>query len=173
MILDVVYNHTGEGKEKDYHFHFRALTIGLLHGRRKRAIPRLHGLRQHAQRQPPGRQQLILDSLRYWASEMQVDGFRFDLAATFVRDTQGKPMNHPPSWKPSPTIRSFRKKSSSLKPGTLPASTWWGVFINGTTGPSGMAVTGIESAALSKEPKGPPAFLQPLFAEKRTDLRPL
>ena len=39
---------------------------------------------------------LILDSLRYWAVEMHVDGFRFDLAAVLSRDAQGQPMVSPP-----------------------------------------------------------------------------
>ena len=39
---------------------------------------------------------LILDSLRYWVSEMHVDGFRFDLASILSRDEQGRPMASPP-----------------------------------------------------------------------------
>jgi len=39
---------------------------------------------------------LILDSLRYWVSEMHVDGFRFDLASILSRDQQGWPMASPP-----------------------------------------------------------------------------
>jgi isoamylase len=39
---------------------------------------------------------LILDSLRYWVSEMHVDGFRFDLASILSRDQDGRPMASPP-----------------------------------------------------------------------------
>jgi glycogen operon protein len=39
---------------------------------------------------------LILDSLRYWVSEMHVDGFRFDLASILARDQHGRPMASPP-----------------------------------------------------------------------------
>ena len=39
---------------------------------------------------------LILDSLRYWVSEMHVDGFRFDLASIFSRNESGEPMLNPP-----------------------------------------------------------------------------
>ena len=39
---------------------------------------------------------LIVDSLRYWTSEMHVDGFRFDLASIFSRGHTGEPMMNPP-----------------------------------------------------------------------------
>jgi isoamylase len=39
---------------------------------------------------------LILDNLRYWVSEMHVDGFRFDLASILSRDEEGRPMASPP-----------------------------------------------------------------------------
>ncbi|PYL64941.1 MAG: glycogen debranching enzyme GlgX, partial [Verrucomicrobia bacterium] len=39
--------------------------------------------------------QLVIDSLRYWVVEMRVDGFRFDLAATLVRNRDGVNMLHP------------------------------------------------------------------------------
>ena len=39
---------------------------------------------------------LIIDSLRYWVSEMHVDGFRFDLASILSRDTVGRPLANPP-----------------------------------------------------------------------------
>lgn len=39
---------------------------------------------------------LVRDSLRYWACEMHVDGFRFDLASILSRDAQGRPMASPP-----------------------------------------------------------------------------
>ena len=39
---------------------------------------------------------MILDSLRYWVSEMHVDGFRFDLASILSRDETGRPLENPP-----------------------------------------------------------------------------
>src|SRR3954469_6893037 len=39
---------------------------------------------------------MILDSLRYWVTEMHVDGFRFDLASILSRDAAGRPMESPP-----------------------------------------------------------------------------
>ena len=40
--------------------------------------------------------QLIMDSLRYWITEMHVDGFRFDLASVLTRDSRGRPLPNPP-----------------------------------------------------------------------------
>ena len=54
-------------------------------GRRLAVLHRLHGHRQHAQHANPYVLQLIMDSLRYWVTEMHVDGFRFDLASTLAR----------------------------------------------------------------------------------------
>ncbi len=39
---------------------------------------------------------MIVDSLRYWAEEMHVDGFRFDLASILTRDSSGHPLPNPP-----------------------------------------------------------------------------
>jgi len=92
VILDVVYNHTGEGNHLGATLSFRGVdneayyrlmpedsriymdftgtgnTFNLLHSRTL---------------------QLVMDSLRYWVLEMHVDGFRFDLASTLARDQKG------------------------------------------------------------------------------------
>jgi isoamylase len=89
VILDVVYNHTAEGNGHGSdavvarHRQPRLLPAGatttaLLHG--------LHRHRELAQRPHPHVLQLIMDSLRYWVTEMHVDGFRFDLASTLARE---------------------------------------------------------------------------------------
>ena len=53
------------------------------------AVHRRHRMRQHRRTSPtPIPQRLVLDSLRYWANEVQIDGFRFDLAATLGRDAE-------------------------------------------------------------------------------------
>ena len=39
---------------------------------------------------------MITDSLRHWAQQMHIDGFRFDLAATMIRDVDGVPLPRPP-----------------------------------------------------------------------------
>lgn len=97
VILDVVYNHTAEGNHLGPTLSFRGIdnkayyrllpedprfyvdftgtgnTFNLLHARTL---------------------QLVMDSLRYWVSEMHVDGFRFDLAAALARDLNGVNMSH-------------------------------------------------------------------------------
>jgi len=90
VILDVVYNHTGEG---DHH----GPTLGF-RGIDNRTYYRLdpHNLRHYVDTTGTGNSlnaghpavlALIMDSLRYWVEEMHVDGFRFDLATTLTRDS--------------------------------------------------------------------------------------
>ncbi len=90
VILDVVYNHTAEGNHLGPTLsHARHRQRRLLPARRRRQAL-LHGLHRHRQHASTSRHphslQLIMDSLRYWVTEMHVDGFRFDLAATLARE---------------------------------------------------------------------------------------
>ena len=98
VILDVVYNHTAEGDERGPTFCFRGLDNRAYYLLEKRLGPlrQLHRLRQHPQAHHPVVKRLILDSLRYWVSEMHVDGFRFDLASVLSRDETGAPLKSPP-----------------------------------------------------------------------------
>jgi glycogen operon protein len=89
VILDVVYNHTGEGSQLGPTLCFRGFDNAVYY----RLQP--HDLRQHQDFTGCGNSinvlqprtlQVILDSLRYWVTEMHVDGFRFDLATTLARD---------------------------------------------------------------------------------------
>jgi glycogen operon protein len=86
VILDVVYNHTAEGT-----ISVRCCRSGLdntAYYRTVRHAALLHGLHRHGQHlnmRHPQALQLAMDSLRYWVTEMHVDGFRFDLAATLAR----------------------------------------------------------------------------------------
>jgi len=89
VILDVVYNHTGEGNQLGPTLCFRGFDNPAYY----RLVP--HEARHHVDFTGCGNSinvlhprslQLILDSLRYWVSEMHVDGFRFDLAPTLARD---------------------------------------------------------------------------------------
>jgi len=88
VILDVVYNHTGEGGHQGPTLSFR----GIDHAGYYRLTDDLRndydvtGCGNSIDASQPGVLQLIMDSLRYWVSEMGVDGFRFDLATTLVRD---------------------------------------------------------------------------------------
>ncbi len=88
VILDVVYNHTGEGGHEGPTLSFR----GIDHGGYYRLTPDnrndydVTGTGNSVDTSELGVQRLILDSMRYWVTEMGVDGFRFDLATTLIRD---------------------------------------------------------------------------------------
>lgn len=89
VVLDVVYNHTAEGRS-DPTLHFRGLDDDLYY--RKDAAGRYVDTTGCGNTLNCGElavQQLIMDSLRYWVQEYRVDGFRFDLAATLGRGTDG------------------------------------------------------------------------------------
>lgn len=97
VILDVVYNHTAEGNEKGRTFSFRGIdnSVYYLLGPDGDYL-NFSGCGNTFNCNHPIVSQLILDSLRYWTSEMHVDGFRFDLASILTRDTNGNPMPNPP-----------------------------------------------------------------------------
>ena len=89
VILDVVYNHTGEGSELGPHLSFRGIDNAAYY-RLAADDPRRYldytGCGNTLNMQHPRVLQLIMDSLRYWVSEMHVDGFRFDLASALARE---------------------------------------------------------------------------------------
>jgi isoamylase len=98
VILDVVYNHTAEGGADGPTICFRGLaneTYYIL-GEDKSRYTDYTGCGNTLNANEPIVRRLILDSLRYWVSEMHVDGFRFDLASILSRDQQGRPMASPP-----------------------------------------------------------------------------
>ena len=89
MILDVVYNHTAEGNHLGPTLSLRGIDNAAYY--RLAARPALlHGLTpacgNSLNMRNPHVLQLIMDSLRYWVTEMHVDGFRFDLACTLARE---------------------------------------------------------------------------------------
>ncbi|MGO4421385.1 glycogen debranching protein GlgX, partial [Streptomyces sp. MCAF7] len=87
VILDVVYNHTAEGNHLGPTLSFRGLdnaSYYRLAGDR-RYYTDTTGTGNSLLMRSPHVLQLIMDSLRYWVTEMRVDGFRFDLAATLAR----------------------------------------------------------------------------------------
>jgi glycogen operon protein len=98
VILDVVYNHTGEGNEQGPTLCFRGLENSFYYilGRDRTTYANYTGAGNTLKANHSIVKRLILDSLRYWASEMHIDGFRFDLASIFSRDESGKPMLNPP-----------------------------------------------------------------------------
>jgi len=89
VILDVVYNHTGEGSELGPTLCLRGVDSHSYY-RHSPEHPRHYedftGCGNSLNVSHPRTLQLILDSLRYWVTEMHVDGFRFDLAPTLARD---------------------------------------------------------------------------------------
>ncbi|MFH8336488.1 glycogen debranching protein GlgX [Streptomyces sp. AM6-12] len=88
VILDVVYNHTAEGNHLGPVLSFRGLNNAAYY-RLSDEDPRYYwdttGTGNSLRMNHPHTLQLIMDSLRYWVTEMHVDGFRFDLAATLAR----------------------------------------------------------------------------------------
>ncbi|GAP48710.1 glycogen debranching protein GlgX, partial [Streptomyces azureus] len=87
VILDVVYNHTAEGNHLGPTLSFKGLDNSRYY--RLTDDPRYYmdttGTGNSLLMRSPHVLQLIMDSLRYWVTEMHVDGFRFDLAATLAR----------------------------------------------------------------------------------------
>jgi glycogen operon protein len=98
VILDVVFNHTAEGDENGPTLSYRGLANEsyylLQQDRRRYADFTGTGNTLNANQSIVRR--LIQDSLRYWVTEMHVDGFRFDLASILSRDESGRPLSSPP-----------------------------------------------------------------------------
>lgn len=94
VILDVVFNHTAEGSEKGPTLSFRGLdnpTYYILEDNLAE-YKNYSGCGNTFKGNHPVVGRLIVDSLRYWVSEMHVDGFRFDLASVLSRDVYGEPI---------------------------------------------------------------------------------
>ena len=88
VILDVVYNHTGEGNQLGPTLSFRGID-NLSYYRLaedRRFYKDTTGTGNTLNLEHPRVLQLVLDSLRYWAEDMHVDGFRFDLATSLARE---------------------------------------------------------------------------------------
>jgi isoamylase len=98
VILDVVYNHTGEGNHLGPTLCFRGID-NVASYRLLPDKPRFYmdftGTGNTIDTLHPRMLQLVLDSLRYWVTEMHVDGFRFDLASALARDHNGVSKLHP------------------------------------------------------------------------------
>jgi glycogen operon protein len=87
VVLDVVYNHTAEEGPTGPTSSFRGLDNKNYYRQTPDGVyVDVTGCGNSINTATPAVQRLILDSLRYWANEVQVDGFRFDLAATLGRD---------------------------------------------------------------------------------------
>lgn len=98
VILDVVFNHTTEGDHRGPTLCFRGIdnpTYYMLDTDRSRYC-NFSGCGNTLNVNHPVVRRMIVDSLKYWVTEMHVDGFRFDLAAILSRDEAGQVLPSPP-----------------------------------------------------------------------------
>jgi isoamylase len=89
VILDVVYNHTAEGNELGPTLSFKGIdntSYYRLLPDQKRYYINDTGTGNTVNLSHPRVLQMVADSLRYWATDMRVDGFRFDLATILARE---------------------------------------------------------------------------------------
>ncbi|OHX66498.1 glycogen debranching protein GlgX [Flammeovirga pacifica] len=100
VILDVVYNHTTEvNPEEGPTINFKGLdasTYYILDRHNDYKFLDFSGCGNSFNANHSIVRRMIMDSLRYWVSEMHVDGFRFDLASVLSRDEYGNPSENPP-----------------------------------------------------------------------------
>ena len=93
VILDVVYNHTTEGDHRGPMYSFKGIdnsTYYLMTDNQRAPYANYSGTGNTLHCTNRYVRKMILDSLRYWAKEMHVDGFRFDLASVFARGPNGE-----------------------------------------------------------------------------------
>ncbi len=98
VILDVVFNHTAEGGTDGPILSLRGIdnpTYYILEDGGARYAD-YTGCANTLNANNPVVRRMIVDSLRYWVTEMHVDGFRFDLASILSRDSDGQPVPNPP-----------------------------------------------------------------------------
>ncbi|KAL6757880.1 isoamylase, starch debranching enzyme [Haematococcus lacustris] len=100
VLLDVVYNHTVEGDDKDpYVISFRGIenkTYYMTDVTKPVQIMNFSGCGNTVSANHPVVMKMIIDSLVNWVTEYHVDGFRFDLASCLCRDPLGQPLPAPP-----------------------------------------------------------------------------
>jgi len=98
IILDVVFNHTTEADATGPTLCYRGLAndVYYLLEKDKSQYANYTGCGNTLNAGHPVTRRMILDSLRYWVTQMHVDGFRFDLASILSRDETGQPIPNPP-----------------------------------------------------------------------------
>ncbi len=99
VILDVVFNHSAEGNHEGPTLSFKGIdneTYYLLEDDNLAHYSNYTGCGNTLKASHAVVGRMILDSLRYWVSQMHVDGFRFDLASVLSRDLAGNPLEDPP-----------------------------------------------------------------------------
>ncbi|MGD1804864.1 glycogen debranching protein GlgX [Dapis sp. BLCC M126] len=97
VILDVVFNHTAEGNENGPTISFRGIDNKTYYMLTPEGYYyNFSGCGNTINCNNPIVRNVVLDCLRYWASEYHIDGFRFDLASILGRDPWGAPLANPP-----------------------------------------------------------------------------
>ncbi|MCK5686707.1 glycogen debranching protein GlgX [bacterium] len=98
VILDIVYNHTGEGQSQELVYSYKGLDARSYYmiNEENGEFMNFSGCGNTFNCNHPIGRNLIMDSLRYWVTQMHVDGFRFDLASIMGRDEQGNVLPNPP-----------------------------------------------------------------------------
>lgn len=118
VILDVVYNHTAEGGAKGLTFSYRGLDNSSYYRQDDQGnYQDTTGCGNSLDFGKPMVQRLMMDSLRYWVNDMQIDGFRFDLATTLARDEQ----NH---FTPDHEVLQEMKKDPVISSAKLIVEPW-------------------------------------------------
>jgi glycogen operon protein len=118
VVLDVVYNHTGEGNEHGPTLCFRGIDNHSYYrlAEDKRYCADFTGCGNTLDLRNPRVLQLVVDSLRYWVTEMHVDGFRFDLATALARAR--------PQFDPFANFFAVLRQDPVLSPRLLIAEPW-------------------------------------------------
>lgn len=98
VILDVVFNHTAEGDHTGPTLSFKGLENRAYYilEKDRQFYANFSGTGNSIKGHNTIVARLIIDCLRYWVTEMHVDGFRFDLASVLARDEDGVPLENPP-----------------------------------------------------------------------------
>lgn len=97
VILDVVYNHTREGDKGGPVISFKGFDNELYYAFDENGnYQNFSGCGNSFSCNHPIVQKLVMESLEFWAREMQVDGFRFDLGTVLTMDSHGHVMEYPP-----------------------------------------------------------------------------
>jgi glycogen operon protein len=96
VILDVVFNHTGEGDGRGPTVSLRGIDNSVYYMLEHGKYRNYSGCGNTLNCNHPVVKDLILDSLRYWVMELHVDGFRFDLASILGRGRDGSVLANPP-----------------------------------------------------------------------------
>ena len=106
VLLDVVYNHTAEADQRGPNYSFKGIdgpTYYLCNDNPEDPYMNFSGTGNTLNCADPYVRTMVVDSLRYWVTEMHVDGFRFDLASVFARNVDGSV-----NWVDPPIINAIR-----------------------------------------------------------------